>query len=216
MNDVLVIGHFYEEGFASHIKDTLFDNDIRVSSVDMRFNIKWPTNKKYLSKFNGTIQQLAEKTKIYEKYFLNIILNTIDKKFIKLIIVCHDFLTPLQIKEIKRGRDIKIVMWFPDPIGQIHRGMFMNADYDILFFKDNHICKILKNELNLNTEYLPECCNPKYHNFVDISESENIKYGCDITTAGNLPTNRILLFEELAKILKYDIMSLLAGPILQE
>ena len=81
----------------------------------------------------------------------------------------------------------------------------MNANYDVLFFKDKYICQILKNELNLNAEYLPECCNPKYHRIVEINEQDILKYGCDITTAGNLPTNRIRLFEQIAQCNNYNI-----------
>jgi len=205
MNNILIIGHFYEEGFATHIYETLTDIGNNVFKFDVGFNINWPIKKNYFTKFDATIQQLIEKTKFYENNNLNKILHYVDKKEISLIIVCHDFLTPNQVDEIKKNRNIKIVLWFPDPIGQIHRGMFMNANYDVLFFKDKYICQILKNELNLNAEYLPECCNPKYHRIVEINEQDILKYGCDITTAGNLPTNRIRLFEQIAQCNNYNI-----------
>jgi spore maturation protein CgeB len=205
MNNILIIGHFYEEGFATHIYENLTDNGNYVFKLDVGFNINWPIKKNYFTKFDATIQQLIEKTKFFENNNLNKILHNVDEKEISLIIVCHDFLTPNQVEEIKKNRNIKIVLWFPDPIGQIHRGMFMNANYDILFFKDKYICQILKNELNLNAEYLPECCNPKYHRIVEINEQDILKYGCDITTAGNLPTNRIRLFEQIAECNNYNI-----------
>lgn len=205
MNNILIIGHFYEEGFASHIYETLNDKHINVYKLDVSFNVNWPLKKKYFTKFDATIQQLIEKTKYYEINNLNKMLKCIDDKFINLIIVCHDFLTPYQVEYLKKGRNLKVVLWFPDPIGQIHRGMFMNADYDILFFKDKYICQILQNELNLNAEYLPECCNPKYHRIVKLNDKDILKYGCDITTAGNLPTNRIRLFEQISQHENYDI-----------
>ena len=205
MNKTLVIGFFHEESFASHIYHTLrFSQNEIVYPFDVSISLKGILNLKFVKKFAGSIQYLVQRTKFHENLILKQILDIVDDKEINLIIVCHDFLTPHQIDEIKKNREIKVVLWFPDPVGQIHRGMFMNADYDILFFKDKFICDILREELNFNTVYLPECCNPLRHRPIELNSSDFEKYQCDITTAGNLPSNRIRLFDLLSTS-GYDI-----------
>jgi spore maturation protein CgeB len=98
---------------------------------------------------------------------------------------------------LKERFEAQIVLWFPDAISNFRKAMFLNAKYDILFFKDLQIVKTLRNEYNLNAYYLPECCNPKYHKKVSLSKEDVAKYECDITTAGNMHTARAALFKNL-------------------
>ena len=199
MYRTLVVGYFQKESFALHILDTLKSLNLDAFALDVSISLNFLGENKYVRRFEASFQQILEKTTFYENHLLNKILSVVDINSLNLIIVCHDFLTPNQINLIKKFRKIKIVLWFPDPIGQIHRGMFMNSDYDILFFKDKFICEVLKNELNLNTVYLPECCNPNLHKPVELNRFDIEKYECDLTTAGNLPSNRIRLFGQLSE-----------------
>ena len=99
----------------------------------------------------------------------------------------------------KKNANIPVVLWFPDHIGVFGKTMFLNADYDFLFFKDPYIVSILNSDLNIKSYYLPECCNPQYHKKIILSKKDHLKYDCDITTAGNMHPNRFALFSQLTE-----------------
>ena len=70
------------------------------------------------------------------------------------VIVCHDFLQPEEVAELKRCTHAQISMWFPDSITNFHRGFFMNAGYDAFFFKDPYIVHTLRDVLKSPVYYL--------------------------------------------------------------
>lgn len=113
------------------------------------------------------------------------------------VLSCHDFLTPTQLHWLKSKFDCKTALWFPDAISNFGKAMFLDAAYDALFFKEPFVVDILKRELQKNAFYLPECCNPIYHNKVSFNAEDAAKYACDITTAGNMHTARAAFFKLL-------------------
>ena len=185
--NIAIIGKFYTESAANHIEETLQEmghTTIRVEA-EVNFmqykllgfrgrNISKTFYNQFLSKI-PTIRNIKSNAiyKIYKK-------NSID-----LTIVLHDFLSKQDIDKIKKTTPSPIVLWFPDAISNFQKSMFFVAGYDYLFFVDKYIVEKLKSEFNLNTHYLPQCCNPNSHRIVDSTQEEKDFYKCEITNAGN-------------------------------
>lgn len=202
---ILLVGRFYSEGFAQHIYETLIAMNHLVVKFDPEMKVKLGN-----SLFRTRVNQV--KAKLFELYASSSFYRAEREKKIKKIfestdidftIVCHDFLVPAEVKLIcKLSKNAPIALWFPDSISNFHKAMFLDAPYSYLFFKEPFIVPVLKNELNKNTFYLPECCNPVYHKPVELNDYDKKIYGCEITTAGNMHTARATLFRQLTK---YDI-----------
>jgi spore maturation protein CgeB len=77
------------------------------------------------------------------------------------------------------------------------RSFFLNGGYDALFFKDPYVVWYMKQKTSLPVYYLPECFNPNSLKEIALSEEDVDRYGCDITTVGNIYPYRGAFFEQL-------------------
>lgn len=197
--NILVVGKFYTEGFAQHIAETLVFMGHSVLRHQPGLSYSTSTNSfiRTVNKVKSSLFDIYTKTPQYHNSIKKQLLKFADKKDINLTIVCHDFLTPEQVDALRKKTNSPVVLWFPDHIGAFGKSMFLNSLYDYLFFKDPYIVFTLRDELKKPAYYLPECCNPEYHKKVDLDDKDLQKYGCEISTAGNLHANRIALFEHL-------------------
>lgn len=201
---ILLAGRRYTESFALHIAETfeemghtvfVFEPGIKTGQA------KSPLHHKYIqakTQIHAIYKQTAWGREAAFKAFKKQVVQFKPE----LVVACHDFLTPEEVAWLKTTFRCKVVLWFPDAISNFGKAMFLNAAYDALFFKEPFVVDVLKRELNKNVFYLPECCNPKYHNKVTVTTEDYNKYGCDITTAGNMHTARASFFKLLAG---YDI-----------
>jgi spore maturation protein CgeB len=113
--------------------------------------------------------------------------------------VTHDFLKPAEVDLLANLTGSPIVLWFPDALVNMGRHMFLNANYDFQFFKDPFLVNRLQSDFpDKKIYYLPECCNPRVHKIYQSESADSDKFVCDITTAGNLYSNRVAFFEQLA------------------
>lgn len=201
---ILVVGRKYTESFAMHISETLtkMGHNVVVFEPGVKTGqAKTPLHQAIIQ-VRTQLLYLFQQTKIGQKRENKRLFETTKNDSIDLVISCHDFLTPMQVKLLKEYHNCKVVMWFPDHISNFGKAMFLNADYDALFFKEPIIVEILKRELGMNAIYLPECCNPYRHVNIEINEEDKRKYGCDISTAGNMHTARAAFFKQIKE---YDI-----------
>jgi len=119
------------------------------------------------------------------------------------VIVCHDFLWPGDVAELKRRTGAAVALWFPDSIAGFGRGYFMIAPYDALFFKDPFQVARLRDVVRSPVWYMPECFNPERHVLErPLSDEDRARYRCDICTAGTFHAYRTAFFEHLSG---YDI-----------
>lgn len=102
----------------------------------------------------------------------------------------------------KLGRSTRMLFLYPDPTAHLVREFPLAAEYDALFFKDQHSVEMFRSRLNLNAHYLPEACNSVWHRPVELSAAEQEHYGCDLATAGSLYYYRAL---QLAPFMDYDL-----------
>jgi spore maturation protein CgeB len=201
---ILVVGRKYTESFAMHISETLtmMGHNVVVFEPGVKTGqAKTPLHHTIIQ-VRTQLLHLFQQTKIGQKRENKRLFETTKNTDIDLVISCHDFLTPKQVKLLKEYHKCKVVMWFPDHISGFGKSMFLNADYDALFFKEPLIVEVLTRELGINAFYLPECCNPYRHVNIEINEEDKRKYGCDISTAGNMHTARAAFFKQIKE---YDI-----------
>lgn len=200
---VLVVGRFHLESFASHIADSLTDLGHTAVSYEVGPTITGrlglPTAVRRLGE---TVHELYSRTGTAARRKRADLLAAASVAAPELTIVCHDFLEPMQVASLRAATKAPVVLWFPDHVGLFRRAMFLNADYDALFFKDPYVVDALRRDTGLPIWYLPECFNPKHHGPVELTACDHVRYGCDIATAGNLHSNRIAVFRHLTD---YDV-----------
>lgn len=196
--NLLVIGRFYTEGFALHIAETLddmghtvrrFDPGVKPTRVGGRIGHR-------IEQVRAVVRSATDSLPHFRARGLRQLWNIAAENTVDLILVCHDFLWPAEVAELKRQTGAIIVMWFPDALVNIGKGFFMSAPYDAVFFKDPYIVQALKDVLRSAVYYLPECFNPKRH-FLPADDNIPKEYCCDVTTAGNSHAWRVAFYSHL-------------------
>lgn len=200
---ILVIGKFYTEGFATHIAETLtgmehevkrFEPGLKLGTLDSRFG-------QGINHLRSIFHSSLDNLPAVRAHRMRTLWQMTEQGPLDLVIVCHDFLWPNEVAELKRRTGAIVAMWFPDALVNFGKGFFMNAPYDGLFFKDPYIVHVLADVLDSPVFYLPECFNPERHCLLD-TEVPGEEYRCDITTAGNSHSWRIAFYKNLAE---YDV-----------
>lgn len=202
--NILVIGKFYSEGFALHIAETLammghdvqrFEPGLFSGRIKGRFGHR-------LDQLRGVVHSATDGLPAVRAKRIKFLWRTVEQVALDVVIVCHDFLWPDEVTDLKRRTGAPVALWFPDALANFGRGFFMNAPYDGLFFKDPFIIYRLRSVLASPVYYLPECFNPARHALDDNETDDLDEYRCDITTAGNQHSYRVAFFKHLAD---YDV-----------
>jgi spore maturation protein CgeB len=102
---------------------------------------------------------------------------------------------PQVLRLLRDASGAKIVCWFTDAISNFYRSYLIAGSYDALFIKEPSLVPLLRNKLGLNAHYLPEACNPLWHNAVCITEQDRSEFGCDLVAQGNLHYYRARMLE---------------------
>lgn len=200
--NIMVIGKFSQDQFGFHVGDTLKDIGHCVFTYDPSLPYKYYKNiiLRRFYQFNNILYSNLLMTSSFRNFKRKKLYEILRANEIDLIICTHDFLQPEEIIIIRSVSKTKIAMWFPDSVANFNKAFFMIADYDALFFKDPYIVKTLNENYNKkNVYYLPECCNPKFHKNINLTEDDRIKYGCDLTTYGSPHNVRTSFFSQLLK-----------------
>ncbi|MEK6405924.1 MAG: glycosyltransferase [Acidobacteriota bacterium] len=218
--NILVIGKYYTEGFALHIAETLaamghgvrrFEPGIRSNRIGGRLGHR-------LDQMRGVIHSATDSLPTIRARRIKALWHVAEQGPLDVVIVCHDFIWPAEVAELKRRTGAQVAMWFPDSIAGFGRSFFMNAPYDALFFKDPYIVHTLGDVLKSPIYYLPECFNPERHCLPEESIGHDAAYQCDITTAGNQHSWRVAFYKNLSD---YDVklwgnpvpLWMAAGPV---
>jgi spore maturation protein CgeB len=206
--NILVIGKFYTEGFALHIAETL----VAMGHVVQRFEPGFKSGRiggrigHRLDQIRGVIHSSSDSVPAIRARRIQSLWQIAEQKTLDVVIVCHDFLWPNEVAELKHRTGATVSMWFPDALVNFGKAFFMNAPYDGLFFKDPFIVHSLAGVVSSPVYYLPECFNPNQH-FLPEGEIISTEYHCDITTAGGQHSWRVAFYKHLAG---YDVR--LWGP----
>ncbi len=206
--NILVIGKYYSEGFALHIAETLgtMNHAVRRFEPGFKSNRIGGRIGHRLDQVRGVIHSATDSIPDIRARRMRALWRVAEQGPLDVVIVCHDFLWPGEVAELKRRTGAAVAMWFPDSLVNFGKGFFMNAPYDGLFFKDPYIVHALAGVVASPVYYLPECFNPERHCLPD-GEAPGAEYRCDITTAGNQHSWRVAFYRHLVG---YDVK--LWGP----
>lgn len=201
--NILVVGKFYPEGFALHIAETLVAMGHAVRRFEPGLKSKRGGGRlgHRLDQIRGVIHSASDAIPDIRSHRMRALWKETEKGPLDVVIVCHDFLSPKEVTELKRRTGAAVAMWFPDHLANFDKGYFMNAPYDGLFFKDPFIIGVLTGVVESPTHYLPECFNPDRHRLPE-GETPGDEYRCDVTTAGNSHSWRVAYYKHLAR---YDV-----------
>lgn len=202
--NILVIGKFYTEGFALHIAETLNAMGHAVRRFEPGFKsarIGGCLGHR-LDQVRGVIHSATDSLPSVRAKRMKALWQVAKQGPLDVVIVCHDFLWPAEVAELKHRTGAQVAMWFPDALVNFGKGFFMNAPYDGLFFKDPYIHHVLGDVLQSPVHFLPECFNPARHWLPEEQVGHDPKYQCDITTAGNQHSWRVAIYKHLAD---YDV-----------
>lgn len=201
--NILIIGKFYTEGFALHIVETLYamGHTVRRFEPGLKSNPIGGRIGHRLDQVRSVIHTASDNIPNIRARRMRALWQEIEQGTLDVVIVCHDFLWPNEVAELKRRSGAAIAMWFPDHLANFGKGFFMNAPYDGLFFKDPYIVDVMGGIVSSPVYYLPECFNPVRHCL-----PENVLPGeefcCEITTAGNQHSWRVAFYKHLEN---YDV-----------
>lgn len=196
---ILIVGKFYAEGFGLHIAETLTTMGHLVRQYEPGFKsgrIKGRLGHR-LDQVRGVVYTATDNLPDVRARRMQSLWAELEQHPVDLVIVCHDFLWPNEVAEIKRLSGAQVVLWFPDALINFGKAYFMNADYDALFFKDPYIVHFLNGVVRSPVFYLPECFNPVHHRLPE-GETPRQEYACDITTAGNQHSWRVAFYQHVA------------------
>jgi spore maturation protein CgeB len=114
-----------------------------------------------------------------------------------LVLVTYCGLTP---HTVKRLREISpaVAAWYPDASANLGREYLLASDYHCWFFKEPRTVTLFRENLGLPAYFLPECCNPAWHQRVELTEKDLRSYSCDVAVAGNCYYYRLRMIEDLS------------------
>ncbi|MBX9867854.1 MAG: glycosyltransferase [Burkholderiales bacterium] len=197
MKTVLIVGEFSTESFGLHIAETLSEMGHKVLKFIPGYNAPQGGNLLLhrMNQVRRVIHHATNEIPRIRARRMKVLWSLAKEQSIDYVIVCHDFLQPKEVQNLKELTNAKICLWFPDALVNFGKGYFMNAAYDGLFFKDPFIVKALMSVPLSPVYYMPECFNPKRHKLDADSISE--EYKCEITTAGNAHSWRVAFYQHL-------------------
>ncbi len=146
---ILIIGKFYTEGFALHIAETLtmmghavrrFEPGIKSGRLGGRLGHR-------LDQAHGVLYSATDSLPCIRARRMWTLWREVEKGPLDVIIVCHDFLWPAEVSELKRRTSAVVAMWFPDALVNFGKAYFMSAPYDGLFFQGPIYCPYLERSI---------------------------------------------------------------------
>lgn len=194
---IAVIGPQFPDSFARNVSVTLSHMGHTVSELNGMAAVH---NRTRLA--NGISQLLDKAFPQVERSRYRRLVNDIASLRADLVLVTIATLPPEIVHRIKSVSRCPVVCWYTDPAANLRRFYLLAGNYDALFIKEPFLVRTFRNNLGLNTYYLPEACNPRWHKQAEISDANLREYGCDIAGAGTLHYYRARMFEPF---LDYDL-----------
>jgi spore maturation protein CgeB len=115
-----------------------------------------------------------------------------------IIVILGNRISPKTINLLRTLSKAPIACWCQDAITSLGRQYMLGGRYDVVFTKDRYMQDIFSRMIRSTTfHYLPEACNPRVHRTVEVTEAEQVKYGCEIMIAGNIYYYRQEILQQL-------------------
>lgn len=199
---ILVIGRFFQEGMALFVAEELtrmghdvlrFDPGPSLASFGGRARF-------YLNRARSMASDAVQKLRMMagrDVHGARLRKLLAQSGGVDLVLSTHDFLTPADAELVKSATGgAPLVLWYPDPVWSFRRHMFLNAPYDMLFFKDPYLVHMIRSKLGKRVFYMPECYSPESLD-PSMADADDPTWATDLCIAGNLYAYRVALFSEL-------------------
>ncbi len=118
------------------------------------------------------------------------------------LILLGNMISPKTVQKMRKIYSGKIVCWCQDQLTTLGRQYLIGSEYDKVFVKDHYLVDMFNNFAGMDVDYLPEACNPVYHNSVTLQGADQFAYAAEICTFGNLYYYRQAILETLTQ---YDL-----------
>jgi hypothetical protein len=97
---------------------------------------------------------------------------------------------PATIAALRRG-GVRTCLWYPDAVANLGGGLVALSPYDALFFKEPVLVERFVRMLDLPAYYLPEACNPMWHNIPADADDGPCEADGHVIVAGNMYGTRV-------------------------
>jgi spore maturation protein CgeB len=144
------------------------------------------------SQVGKLVEELAQRTQVGARRLQSTIVDRATDTPYDLVIALEPTLLREAVERIRRNGSA-IALWFSDPVANLGRQLMFLPDYDLLCFKDSELVRRARAQLNTNVIYLPEACNPSWHQPCD-AEMEPV-----VVVAGNMYPFRLRVLERLVE-----------------
>jgi len=103
------------------------------------------------------------------------------------LVVLGNQLSPKTMALLRKRTRARIVCWCQDHMTTLGRQFLVASGYDAVFLKDQYLLDLFSRMIRTTRfYYLPECCNPRVHRPLHISDADREAYECDVMIAGTL------------------------------
>src|SRR5437016_4568337 len=125
--NILVIGKFYAEGFALHIAETLvtmghtvkrFEPGLQSNRMGEHFGFRVNQVRDFLFAATDGIPSVRA-------WRIGALWTIAKQSPLDVAIVCHDFLLPAEVAELRQCTGALVALWFPDSVAGLGRAYFM-------------------------------------------------------------------------------------------
>lgn len=112
-----------------------------------------------------------------------------------LVLVTYGVMPPEIVSALKQECGGKVVCWYTDSPANLQRQYLVASPFDTVFVKEPSLALTLRGKLGIDAHYLPECCNPMWHQPAEIDDDDRDRYGCDLAAQGSLHYYRARMLE---------------------
>jgi spore maturation protein CgeB len=179
-----VIGPTWPDAFATHIIEALSNMRHDPVALGSSVAIGGPFTTRAASPIMRALPGLDERVQ------RRIARSALDNEC-EIVITVEQRIMPGVVSQLRRS-GAKVAVWFTDALVGMERQLMLLAPYDAIFVKDPYLVDRLRSILDLPVFYLPEACNPRYHQPLSTPGTEP-----HLVIAGNMYPSRIRLLERL-------------------
>jgi spore maturation protein CgeB len=112
-----------------------------------------------------------------------------------LVLVTYGMMPPEIVNVLKQKCGGKVVCWYTDSPANLQRQYLVASPFDTVFVKEPSLALTLRDKLGKDAHYLPECCNPMWHQPAEVDDDDRARYGCDLVAQGSLHYYRARMLE---------------------
>lgn len=186
MTKIGVIGPLSPDSFADNVLSTL--SSMGVEAVSLGSASRRPK-----SRLTAAALEMARQVPSIDSRLQSKILRKARLERLDIVLALESSLLPSIVRDLKMT-GAAVALWFPDAMANLSRQLMLLGDYDAIFFKEPRLVAAATELLDLPVTYLPEACNPLWHQPPPGDERSRT-----VLLAGNMYAFRVRLLERLQR-----------------